>query len=36
MALDEADRMIDMGSEPQVHTILEAMGVADERGTRCC
>ena len=26
MVLDEADRMIDMGFEPQVHTILEAMG----------
>jgi ATP-dependent RNA helicase DDX23/PRP28 len=26
VVLDEADRMIDMGFEPQVHTILEAMG----------
>ena len=26
MVLDEADHMIDMGFEPQVHTILEAMG----------
>merc|ERR1711968_279651 len=26
VVLNEADRMIDMGFEPQVHTILEAMG----------
>jgi ATP-dependent RNA helicase DDX23/PRP28 len=34
VVLDEADRMIDMGFEPQVSAVLDAMGIGDPTYTR--